>query len=467
MSFPTKISYCHGTFSPWWGCSHVSPGCLNCFAERMGHRFGVAWGPGKPRRLASESSWKQPLAWNRKAEKAGTRYRILTDMCDVFDSEVPLLWRPQFFRLVVNTPNLDWLILTKRPEQASRWAKMEPLPENVWLGCSICNQAEADEKIPILLSIPATKHWLSVEPMLSGVDISKWIGHYPVHENEHQCGKHSNGCHKIRDAQRRSPGTNLETQKERVGPMEAKGSRPTMQNCSGREENVSGLPTSSSHDGQNTGQRKCPPSCVSDPGGTNTRGNNDQPQERDQVGQPTGESGIGNILREHETRLPDGIDRRTRGTESCGEIERLSSPGHSRGIFKIESDTGESSPEVRSDVSDNIENCKGRSTPKTGRPDSGLHKDETTILETKQHWPILFVVCGGETGPGARPMAPDWVKSLRDQCQSAGVPFWFKSWGSREDYEHGNADYRHSEKAGGNLLAGRKWEEIPKHDHTP
>lgn len=167
----TKVSYCQATYRMWSGCTKVSPGCEHCHDERLAHRFtstwGAEWGPGKPRKRMSELYRRQPLAWNRRAEKEGTRPRVLTLGGDPFDPEVPLKWFGDFVLLTEQTPNLDWLVLTKRIAglriNGIKWS------DNVWLGLTVCNQAEADANIPILLSIPATKHWISYEPALGPV----------------------------------------------------------------------------------------------------------------------------------------------------------------------------------------------------------------------------------------------------------------------------------------------------------
>jgi protein gp37 len=97
-------------------------------------------------------------------------------LADIFDAEVPDAWRGEVFDLVGKTPHLDWLLLTKRPQVAKKWAAEEPLPANVWLGTTVENQAMADLRIPILLSIPATKRFLSCEPLLGPLSFrwSSW-----------------------------------------------------------------------------------------------------------------------------------------------------------------------------------------------------------------------------------------------------------------------------------------------------
>lgn len=179
----TKISWCDHTFNPWIGCTKVSPACDNCYAEQIASRFKMAqWGNHK-RVLTSEKNWKQPLRWNKQAIKEGKRFKVFCgSMCDVFDNQAPFAWRLQLFTLIQNTPSLDWLLLTKRIGNAKKmldnimwFHKINGHLDNVCLGITVCNQEEADRDIPKLLSIPAAKHFLSIEPMLGYVDLSKWL----------------------------------------------------------------------------------------------------------------------------------------------------------------------------------------------------------------------------------------------------------------------------------------------------
>jgi len=333
MAEKTGIAWCDSTFNPWIGCSKVSPACDNCYAEALNNRmkwvgyggndadgiypFRARWGAGIERRRTSESTWRQPLRWNRRAEikikawkKFKEQYLGLTDaqleaqglikprrprvfcasLADVFDNEAPSNWRDDLFDLICKTPNIDWLLLTKRIGNAramldfsADWTDSGPL-NNVWLGATICNQEEADRDIPKLLAVPAAKRFLSVEPMLSSVYL----------------------------------------------------------------------------------------------------------------------------------RLGDSDD---------------------------------------------------------------VPSDSEPFRE--RQWMIDWVICGGETGKHARPMHPAWVRSLRDQCVAAGVPFFFKQWGEwhpqvwteggdvvigpddgyKTDAATGTVRCGH--KAAGNMLDGRVWEEIP------
>ncbi len=176
MSENSKIEWTDHTFNPWIGCTKVSPGCKHCYAEVLmtrKPRWADTWGPQGTRIRTSETYWKQPLSWNRKAEKEGRRYKVFCgSLCDVFeikdDQPELYVWRGNLFGLIDQTPHLDWLLLTKRPENISHFYDD---CHNVWLGTSVENQEQADKRIPELLKVPAVVRFLSVEPMLGPVDL--------------------------------------------------------------------------------------------------------------------------------------------------------------------------------------------------------------------------------------------------------------------------------------------------------
>lgn len=247
----------------------------------MDHRMHkVKWGAGNPRIRTSPENWRKPLAWNAKhAEffaEHGCRQRVFcASLGDVFDNAVDPQWRRDLFNLIAQTPNLDWLLLTKRIGNAAAMIEETNFPKNrewpwpnVWLGATIVNQEEADRDIPKLLAVPAAKRFLSMEPLLCSVDISRWLDPTGIH---------------------------------------------------------------------------CMDVC-----------------------------------------LDSSYVKRN-------DVE----------IFKNESNEIEPL-------------C-----PHCGIPASWTGYDEG----------IDWVIAGGESGPGARPMHPDWPRSLRDQCAAAGVPFHFKQWG--------------------------------------
>lgn len=259
----TGISWTHKTFNGWIGCTMVSLGCVNCYAEeqddkRFSKTLGGAtkenpiphWGKGAPRYRTMEDNWKQPLKWNRDAantlrdypdactnghrlhaevqaqlgnvtcagkyrdgkfdptvEKCGAeiirnvpfRPKVFcASLSDWLDDEVPIEWLADLLKLIYKTPNLDWQLLTKRPENwkprlqqvvrlgtslygpddveilqaIDNWVTCKIQFPNVWLGTSTENQAMADKRIPILLTIPANVRFLSVEPLLEEIDLS-------------------------------------------------------------------------------------------------------------------------------------------------------------------------------------------------------------------------------------------------------------------------------------------------------
>ncbi|AJG19020.1 phage Gp37/Gp68 family protein [Cupriavidus basilensis] len=195
MSETTKIEWTDATFNPWIGCTKVSPACDHCYAEvsTPARALGVTWGAKEDRHRTSAANWKLPHRWNAQHDAFfathGRRRRVFcASLADVFDNAVSAQWRFDLLRLIVETPNLDWLLLTKRIgnaaemlEQAMRaltvgregW-RDNYLP-NVWLGATICNQEEADRDIPKLLAVPASVRFLSMEPLLGPVDLRMWM----------------------------------------------------------------------------------------------------------------------------------------------------------------------------------------------------------------------------------------------------------------------------------------------------
>ena len=296
MGEATKIEWADATYNPWIGCTKVSPGCDHCYAEGLATaRLGVEWGPLAERRRTAASTWKQPLAWNRKAAAAGERYRVFcASLADVFDNAVDQHWRRDLAALILMTPHLDWLLLTKRIGNAAEMlADMFPAgaQPNVWIGATIVNQAEADRDIPKLLAIKqlcgVSKVFLSMEPLLGPVRLD---------------------------------------------------------------------------------------------------------------------------------RLREDLDGSI-SWESCLNRKRFSEWGGEDGN------------------GGDIDGCPA----------------------------VDWVIVGGESGPGGRPMHPDWARSLRDQCAAAGVPFLFKQWGEWAPGENAPGPQMRTE-TGAHLSADGEWwfEQITK-----
>lgn len=192
MGETTGIAWCNHTHNMWWGCVKVSEACRDCYALAWDKRIGGNhWGPTARRRFFGEKHHAAPLKWNRAASKAGKRARVFcSSMADVFEQLPPghpddaMMYRERarLFEIIANTPWLDWLLLTKRPENIQRmvperWTKFPPL--NVWLGTTVESQEVAAERLKHLLSIPAAVHFVSAEPLLSRLDLRAFM--WPTH----------------------------------------------------------------------------------------------------------------------------------------------------------------------------------------------------------------------------------------------------------------------------------------------
>jgi protein gp37 len=191
VSETTTIEWTDATWSPWEGCTKVSPGCDHCYAEGMNRwlRKGENWGPGAPRRIYSSDHWDKPVRWNDKAKAEGRRLRVFPSVCDPFDNEVaPVIRRDssissgarrtstgccsrsasakrllrQARDAIDDRDRALWLWITE-------WYREGNPPRNVWLGATVVNQEEADRDIPKLLDIPARVRFLSCEPLLGPI----------------------------------------------------------------------------------------------------------------------------------------------------------------------------------------------------------------------------------------------------------------------------------------------------------
>jgi len=187
----TKIEWANKVWNPVTGCSKISPGCLNCYAERMAKRLAGRFGYPvdnhfsvtiHPHRLG------EPAAW-RKSKRV-----FVCSMADLFHEEVPVEFLLQIFGRMNAAKHHIFMLLTKRPENVLDFCMQvglvpsglpspfcstpsgEAWPKNVGLGCTAENQEMADKRIPILLQIPAEVRFVSIEPMLGSVDISSFMG---------------------------------------------------------------------------------------------------------------------------------------------------------------------------------------------------------------------------------------------------------------------------------------------------
>ena len=228
MAENSAISWTDHTMNFWIGCTKVSPACTNCyaavdtFARRERSHGNELWGPHANRHRTSAALWKKPYAWNKNyywvecpscgwrghvnsdhvkpiqddngkfplkcvncdREVRTTRQRVfvssLSDICELHP-QITDNMRAEIALMVIQCENLDFLFLTKRPENFNAlWLQHfeGTLPNNLWVGTTVENQKYADERIPELLKIPAKVRFLSCEPLLGDLDITKWIPGY-------------------------------------------------------------------------------------------------------------------------------------------------------------------------------------------------------------------------------------------------------------------------------------------------
>lgn len=183
MGETTGIAWTNATFNPWWGCVRVSPGCENCYAEANDARWSpdaAHWGVNAGRRFFDDKHWNEPRKWNHAAKLTGVRRRVFcASMADVFEDRPALAdQRARLWTLIRETDRLDWLLLTKRIENA---AKMLPFGTdgiwpNVWLGVTGENDKYARARADVLRAIPAAVRFISYEPALGPVDWDAVLG---------------------------------------------------------------------------------------------------------------------------------------------------------------------------------------------------------------------------------------------------------------------------------------------------
>lgn len=191
MGENSKIEWTRHTFNPWWGCVKVSPGCEHCYAETFSKRVGHSiWGASAERRFFGDKHWNEPLKWDREAKAANERcYVFVASMADWaerhrnVETQIRLTAeRARLAKLIKQTPNLTWLMLTKRPSDAALcFDEMfgRNIPTNVLLGISAENQEWFDKRIVAAQHIYDTTElrgvFISAEPLLGPIA----MGAYP------------------------------------------------------------------------------------------------------------------------------------------------------------------------------------------------------------------------------------------------------------------------------------------------
>jgi len=403
----TKIEWATDVWNPTVGCTKVSAGCKNCYAERdYGH-----WFPDvdfskvqlKPERLQQPFHWKKPR-------------RIFVDsVSDLFHKDVPDEFIQQVFTVMISATWHIFMILTKRPKRMfeiiNRYKAYQS--ENIWLGVSIEDQKTADERIPLLLQTPAAVRFLSCEPLLELIDLSPYLGYTAnIGETGYEQSNERRNIIPIgykQGMEDRQVGSNMERGKENRAQVSQR------------------IFTSSENGKRLAINNRCSQISLLSFQGENTSRNNDQSFERDKERQQTRKLGISYIFKESTPCISNGFEGSERGEESSIEIDESTSRTNKESILRGKYHTRKIGERIWGSLSDNFQNSEGGITNETTRNGNGLYtKTQTQKQETQQERSIHLVIVGCESGPAARPMDLDWARSLRDQCQVAGVPFFLK-----------------------------------------
>lgn len=172
MAENSKIGWTHHTMNFHWGCNRVSEECRFCYIEPIMKRSGHAPFNGPTRTV----NWSGPRKWNRQAKENRRRHRVFTcSMSDFFHPGADE-WRDEAWDVIRECGNLDWLVLTKRPELI-----MDRLPmdwgdgwRNVWLGVT-CGVRKSLRRVEMLCDIPAAIRFISAEPLLEAIDFRRYL----------------------------------------------------------------------------------------------------------------------------------------------------------------------------------------------------------------------------------------------------------------------------------------------------
>lgn len=168
MTTISRIEWTEQTWNPTVGCTKISPGCKNCYAEAMARRLKAMGAPGYengfaltvlPERLEDPIKRKKPTVY------------FVNSMSDLFHEKVPDVYIERVFDVIQKTPQHTYQILTKRAARMARFFKARQVPHNAWLGVSVEDKKFGVPRIDHLRKVPARIRFLSVEPLLEDVGV--------------------------------------------------------------------------------------------------------------------------------------------------------------------------------------------------------------------------------------------------------------------------------------------------------
>lgn len=181
MAWNSGIGWCHHTFNAWVGCSEAGYDCFNCYARLlMQDRFKrVQWGEDGTRERTKVKTWAKPVTWDKKARLHNTKFLVFGNSLNDILEDRPELedWRFGFCQLMKDTPNLIWILLTKRPENFFLLPKswQESPPDNVWFGLSVGDAQHYYERAPAFYDYfdSFSVRVLSLEPLIGPIEVER------------------------------------------------------------------------------------------------------------------------------------------------------------------------------------------------------------------------------------------------------------------------------------------------------
>lgn len=440
----TNISWTDETWNPVVGCTIVSPGCTNCFAMNMARRLeamGVDHYKGLTRMSGGRAVWTGKVAaapdhvWEKPFKWKQSKMIFPNSMGDLFHESISFDLIDRAYAVMALTPQHIYQPLTKRSTRMMHYMTMDRRdeinshagtmmdyermpsienwpPKNIWHGVSIEDQPTADERIPDLLATPSSVRWISAEPLLSNLDLSKWIN--VEGQRTRILGSGGAGALLSEPRQRNdSSSGRMEGWRQTVSSHgQAEASRPLTFEGGGvskgdvplKERTQERLRASHNLDGEQSAPHPI--------------GDGSKSQGWRQAEQCHPESGSGDTARERASQSPNTF------SEEKDAERREEFDGGFDGREGFEDACALAGG--RNDPKRDSRNIQGISA------DSQQRHDGADLEAPSLDW----VVVGGESGPNARPMNPDWVIDLEDQCSRAGIPFHLKQWGEWIAYEH-------------------------------
>ena len=439
---PTKIEWTHipgtigETWSPVTGCTPVSEGCKNCYARRMAQwlagRFGYPEAPHHFNVTLHPDRLEQPLRWRKP------RTVFVCSMGDLFHEDVPGGFLIKVFAAMALCPQHTFMVLTKRAYEMSVFLESKrqeirhawlsnalrysiphvktrtlgwPIP-NIWLGISAENQEALDKRTHWLLQTPAAVHFVNFEPLLGPVDISPYLPYNPVKTGERDGKTQRQRENRLsgregRGTGGRQPGAHLESGLQARRQM-VRGNTPDLLREAQSRTRHRGISSDTRDEEEEADYDLSSQASFSPLQRANSRRADNQPHQREEKGQSSREPGGCDVFGANDSRSPG--PENWSGGKSVGREQPQEEADNKRGGRNTQTTISRRGSEENScrfscEFPNNIENRARRAA-------------------------LSWVMCGGESGPGARPMDPNWVRSLREQAIAASVPFFFKQWGA-------------------------------------